>query len=684
MKGENKSIIQLLDGSEKRYTIPVYQRNYSWKKQNCEQLLNDLISVINNNRNSHFFGSIVYIYKENSEFEVIDGQQRLTTVSLIALAIRNLLKKDEKDEIKVADKNKLIDKIEEQFLISKYLDSPEKIKLKPIDKDSKSYMSLFNTEDEPEINSNIVINYNYFYNKIKEIKLDVEKLYEALKKLSVITIELKFGEDDPQLIFESLNSTGLALSESDKIRNLILMGLDIEKQNDYFNNYWVKIEENTENNNINFTSDFIRDFLILKTNTIPNKNNVYFDFKNYYLNENNTENLLKELTKYSKYYHNILVGDGYNNNINQSLKRLNSLETNIIRPFLLGMFNLFNENLIDEDTVKKVLLLTESYIFRRIICDYPTNALNKIFAVLYKDIVKFDNNISDFYEKYLYLLCSRDGKGYFPDDKMFENKLKDKDIYINFATKNKNYLFERLENYDSLETTDVSKYTIEHIMPQHLTNKWKDNLGSDAENIHSIWLHKLANLTLTAYNSKYSDNDFITKRDMEHGFKDSGIKLNNYLQQLDKWDLEELEKRNKYLSEKALKIWQKPVSSYIPKSKIEKFYTLDDEIDFTGKKIKSFSFRDNAKENVNGNWTKMLFRVIECLFDENNVIILNLANNKELRFYNIDKGVNKDRILDNLYIDTTCDTKTKISLLKKLFDLYDIDYNELVFYLKDE
>lgn len=682
MEANKKYIFQMLNGDYKQFIVPVYQRNYDWDKKNCNQILNNLLKLIEEFKKypekeiTYFLGCIVSFGGLNERYDIIDGQQRLTTVSLIALALKNILLNK---EIEYKDKD-LIKKITKTFLESEFIEE-NKNKIILNDEDNDAYIKLTKNIIDLDQNLNIVSNYFFFYEKIKKENIIPEDLYNALMKLIVADIKLEKEKDNPQLIFECLNSTGKTLSESDKIRNLVLMGFDNNTQKEYFDTYWSEIEKNTKNNNTNFTSDFIRDFLILKTNSIPNKNNVYFDFKNYYLNENNTENLLKELTKYSKFYHNILVGNGYDNDINQSIKRLNSLETNIIRPFLLGMFNLFNENLINEDTIKKVLLLTESYIFRRIICDYPTNALNKIFAVLYKDIVRFENNISDFYEKYLYLLCSREGKGYFPDDRMFKNKLKDKDIYINFATKNKNYLFERLENFDSLETTDISKYTIEHIMPQHLTDKWKTDLGENAEEIHTEWLHKLANLTLTAYNSKYSDNDFITKRDMEHGFKDSGIKLNNYLQQLDKWDLEELEKREKYLSDKALKIWQKPASSFIPKSKIEKFYTLDDDKDFTGISLKAFSFRDNAKENVNGNWTKMLFRVIECLFDENNVIILNLANNKELRFYNIDKGKNKDKIFDNLYVDTGCDTKTKISLLKKLFDLYDIDYNELVFYL---
>lgn len=229
-----------MDGSKKRFIIPVYQRNYDWKTENCKQLYDDLVKVVKNHRNSHFFGSLVSVYESsgrNTEFLVIDGQQRLTTVSLLLLAMYNLISK----ELVVVEEKTLANQIYEDFLVDKYQPKETRIKLKPVKNDREAFDKLFNSEDEYIRDSNLTTNYNYFYDRIKKQEVTVDELFDAICKLEIINITLS-NDDNPQLIFESLNSTGLDLSEGDKIRNFILMGLPANVQNEYYDKYWNKIE----------------------------------------------------------------------------------------------------------------------------------------------------------------------------------------------------------------------------------------------------------------------------------------------------------------------------------------------------------------------------------------------------------------------------------------------------------
>ena len=275
MNGNAQKLIKYMDGASKRFIIPVYQRNYDWKMEHCKQLYDDLVKVIRQNRKSHFFGSIVSVQSETGtmeEFLIIDGQQRLTTISLLLLAIYHLLCSGKM----VSHDRQLTDKILKKYLIDEYEPEEKRIKLKPIKNDQKAFGILFDKDEERIPDSNLTINYQYFYDRIQREELSIDELFDAICRLEIINISLNH-EDNPQLIFESLNSTGLDLSEGDKIRNYILMGLPNDQQAKFYEKYWNRIENHTDYD----VSSFVRDYLSIKQQSTPNMNSVYPAFKKY-------------------------------------------------------------------------------------------------------------------------------------------------------------------------------------------------------------------------------------------------------------------------------------------------------------------------------------------------------------------------------------------------------------------
>lgn len=396
MKGSEGRLIEYMEGSKKRFIIPVYQRNYDWKTENCKQLYDDLVKVIKNNRKSHFFGSIVSVYEpsgRNMEFLVIDGQQRLTTISLLFLAMYNLIS----NNIVIPDDESLEKQIYEEFLVDKYQPREKRIKLKPVKNDQKAFGKLFDSEEEYIRESNITTNYNYFYDRIQKQEVTIDELFDAIYRLEIINITLN-SEDNPQLIFESLNSTGLDLSEGDKIRNFILMGLPTKEQEEYYEKYWNRIEECTKYD----VSSFVRDYLSVKQLTIPSQKKIYINFKEYV--EKTTlreEDLLKDLLEYAKRYEILLNGSVNNKLLDACINRLNRLETTVTRPFFLEVLRLCDEGKLDMSQVTDIFLITENYLFRRTICDLPTNSLNKIFLMLHQEIIRYDGTDIDYFEKFI-------------------------------------------------------------------------------------------------------------------------------------------------------------------------------------------------------------------------------------------------------------------------------------------
>lgn len=690
MNGNAQKLIKYLDGASKRFIIPVYQRNYDWKMEHCKQLYDDLVKIIRQNRKSHFFGSIVSVQSESGtmeEFLIIDGQQRLTTISLLLLAIYHLLSSGKM----VSRDHQLTDKILKKYLIDEYEPEEKRIKLKPIKNDQKAFGILFDQDEEYIPDSNLTINYRYFYDRIQHGELDIDELFDAICKLEVINISLNH-EDNPQLIFESLNSTGLNLSEGDKIRNYILMGLPNDQQTKFYEKYWNRIESYTDYD----VSSFVRDYLSIKQQSTPNMNSVYPTFKKYVEDAEvaDIEPLLKDLLEYAKRYAFLIKGGHSDERLNSCIYRLNRLSTSVTRPFLLEVIRLSESGALTADELIEVFHFTESYLFRRAICDLPTNALNKIFLLLHREIIRFDGDESHYVEKFKYALLSKRERTRFPSDEEFAECMSTRNIY-GMNPKNKLYLFERLENSETSETKDVwghldrGEYSIEHIMPQHLTAAWIVSLGDNYEAIHTNWLHRLANLTLTAYNSRYSNSPFAEKRDMPHGFKDSGLRINQWVGRKEQWGLPELEERDQLLKNTVIGIWPYPTSNYHPQKKQMDAIALDEDVILTGRVLSKYSFK-GAEQPV-ASWADMYQQVITMLHSENKAVLTKLAVSQDpavdlsLHFSMSPTFFNSCRQIDtDLYVWTGTDTQYKINNLRKIFAIFDVPESELVFYLKDE
>ena len=687
MKGSECRLIEYMEGSSKRFVIPVYQRNYDWKIENCKQLYDDLVKIIVNNRMTHFFGSLVSVYtltRRNTEFLIIDGQQRLTTISLLLLAMYDLLQKD----VVYSDDHKLAEKILEEYLIDKHQSQETRIKLKPVKNDRNAYQRLYDSPNEYIRESNLTINYKYFYDRIQKNEITIDELFDAICSLEIIDIKLGDG-DNPQLIFESLNSTGLDLSEGDKIRNYILMGLPTQKQETYYEKYWNRIETYTQYD----VSPFMRDYLSVKQGAIPSQKEIYIAFKRYVeQNSIDAEDLLKELLAYAKRYETLLIGSTNSKELNACIFRLNRLVTTVTRPFFLEVLRLADEGRLELAEVADVFLITESYLFRRLMCDLPTNALNKIFLNLHREIMRYDGTDNNYLEKFKYALLYKKEKAQFPDDDEFVNCFTEKQVYL-MNRKNVIYMLERFENYGTMEDKDVYRhcdegdYSIEHIMPQHLSSLWVHSLGEDSEQIHELWVHRIANLTLTAYNSNYGNLTFEQKKTMQNGYADSGIRMNAYIAQKNKWTLAELEERNQYLMKRSIEIWERPETNFKPAEKQMESYSLADDVNMRGRAIASFSFKNMEQPAVS--WVEMLQKVLQLLYSEDKSIITTLASrNSDMisAYFGYDDSAftNSAEIGDGIYVLTNSNTQQKLNLLSRLFELYNIDPSDLVFYLRDE
>ena len=692
MKGSEAKMTAFMEGADKRYIIPVYQRKYDWKLENCRQLYDDLKKIITDNRGSHFFGSIVSSVVPNGskiEYHIIDGQQRLTTVTLLLLAMRNLIA----NGVISSGEGKLDEQISQRFLIAPWAKEDDRIKLHPVKSDREALERLFGDEEDYDNSSNLTINYRFFCDTLLKQEVPVDDLYTAVGRLEIISITLDPG-DNAQLIFESLNSTGLALTEGDKIRNFILMGLPPTEQNHCYDSYWAKIEKCTGND----VSGFVRDYLSIKQQSTPTINNVYRVFKSYAEDlKLPVETLLEDLLRYARFYEKLLICKSglKEKRLDDCLYRMARLEIVVIRPYLMEVLRLNQDGKLSVDDVLRIFLITENYLFRRNICDVPTNALNKVFLTLNREILRFDNTADNYVAKLIYVLLSKRESSRFPDDTEFCTALANKQVY-QMRGKYKAYLFERFENYGTIETKDVythldnNVYTIEHIMPQHLTPAWTEALGADYAEIHETWLHRLANLTLTGYNPGLSNKSFAEKRDAEEsGYKASGLKMNQKIASKSSWGLAELQERNDEMVALAKKIWSYPETDFKPSEKEYDSCTLDDEnIDLTGRDISKYSLQN--VEQIVSSWTDMFEHVVKYLHQKDKSVLAGLAYktgvNSEIASY-VSKSENGLRsalkIDENIYIEKNTSTAIKISILRRLFALYSVDPMDLVFFLKD-
>lgn len=466
------------------------------------------------------------------------------------------------------------------FLINKYtLDSSKKIRLKPNKQDKLYFDGLFDEEEFQDVDSNIISNYEYFYKKIESSEITPKQLYEAFQRLTIVLINLDRNNDDPQLIFESLNSTGVDLTAGDLIRNFMLMDLPPVEQENMYQKYWVKIERPTEN-----VPEFVRNYLIYKNRLSIKREDVYPVFKKFVADKfcNDKQLIAEDLLYLAKIYSFLRqISPHIDPNINKQLKRLNIIEFTVCYPYLFDLFNDFNHGIIDTKTVYKVLLIVESYAFRKVIVDNTTQGLNKMFITFSKEIKKEKNWEINYLEVLKYVILQKTVSQHFPTDEEFQNVLVHKEIY-RLQSKNKNFLLESIENHATLYPISIKNLSIEHIMPQKLTKKWKEMLGEDWENMHKKYLHTLGNLSLTVNNSRLSNNTLEQKQAID--YQESKLALNFNLDQIEKWDEKSILERSKYLSQIALTIWKYPTTNYSKNEDEEQVFDLTSQDDFSGTK----------------------------------------------------------------------------------------------------
>lgn len=566
MQAGETTLNKLLNTS-RQFIVPIFQRNYSWQKSQYEQLWFDILRASKfKEKQNHFIGSIVYIDMGTpagrpQQLLLIDGQQRLTTISILLCAIKDYVQKFNLE-------TKLINlaKIKNQFLYNSDEIDEDRYKLLLNVQDKETYIKLIDntifTVNKPA--TNIIKCYEFFYERIEDfIKQhgQIDEIYAGIFKLSLVSISLDKDSDNPQMIFESMNSTGKDLSQTDLLRNYLLMDLTPEKQTRLYKTYWKPMEElfgeDIYKNDLNKFDYFIRDFLTLKSDTghICKINNVYENFKRYYL-DNNCEKftVLKDLFTYAKYYACIDLLQENDDELKLYWQEFKKLDSHVVYPFLLKLYDDYSRQILIKEDFKKILQVVISYLWRRAICEIPTNSLSKTFATLYQAVDK-----EDYVNSIIKAFVFKSSYKRFPSDYEVREKLQTKDIY-HFRLRK--YLLEALENYYHKEPIDLNtaNYTIEHIMPQNIEHNlsWQQMLGEDWQEVHSLYLHTLGNLTITGYNAEMSNKSFVEKVNGESGFKHSHLKLNESIAQCDVWNKKAIQRRTNILTDIILKIWKYP------------------------------------------------------------------------------------------------------------------------------
>ena len=554
MDARKGNIYEILNGN-KQFLIPVYQRFYSWDIDQCKRLWNDIVEMQRKGKVGHFVGSIVNIAEQAmptgvQKYMIIDGQQRMTTLTLLLLALRDYAITNPSDTTINARR------IDNMLLKNEYESGDERYKLLLTETDRDILISL--VEEKPiveDTRSRLIENYNFFAGKLADKEIQPAEVYESIGKLQIVNITLDRAVDDAQAIFESLNSTGKELSESDLIRNYVLMGLETSGQTYVYEHLWRPMEQLFIYETQGMVMDaFFRHYLTMKLSRIPKQGRVYEEFKLYHLNcEFGTiRELCQDLLEYAKYYTNIVFKRNTDTDLKKLYEDIIDLRMEVSYPFLLKIHHDCVEGLITSDELKKILKLCISYVLRRAICEIPTNSMNKTFATL-KNYIRPD----DYMNSVKAFFVMQDTYKEFPDDDKFEGAFVSRDIYNMRA---RNYILSRLENFKNKAPIIIENYTIEHIMPQNknLSLEWQADLGAEWQEVQKKYLHTIGNLTLTAYNSEMSDRPFLEKMDMPGGFKESALRLNKYVVLQNKWNEKHIQERANELAKKAEAIWPYP------------------------------------------------------------------------------------------------------------------------------
>ncbi len=583
MKATETKLLTFLMNSP-QFIIPIYQRTYSWTEKECRQLWDDILRAGREQSIPvHFIGSVVYIEQglsavtSRSPLLVIDGQQRLTTVTLLLAALADILKgRDSVGEFNEG-------KTRNYYLVNaeEVGDAHYKLLLSQTDRNTlTAIVGKREGPDEPSLR--IKENYENFKKWLTAKDCDLEIVGAGLLKLMIVDIALNREHDNPQLIFESLNSTGRELSQADLIRNFVLMGLEPELQTQLYGDYWRPMEMSFGQESYGTYFDgFMRHYLTVRTGAIPRLGDVYEAYKDYARKSEaqgvDIEALVREVRDYARSFCAIaLLRQEQNPKLSLAFRDLRELRVDVAYPFLLELYTDYRDKKLSGEDFHEIVRLVDAYVFRRRVMGIPTNSMNKTFSTFSKALRK-DRYLESVKAHFLGLSSYRR----FPRDEEFRKSLETRDLY-NF--RNISYCLMRLENHDRKERVAVDDYTIEHIMPQNenLSQSWQNALGGEWKRVQEEWLHSLGNLTLTGYNSEYRDKPFAEKRDMEGGFAESPLKVNEGLGQQAEWNEDAIRQRAQALSQRALQVWVSPelsdaiLSDYQKPVQGKPSYSVDD------------------------------------------------------------------------------------------------------------
>ena len=670
----------------RNYIIPVYQRNYDWKKEHCQKLFQDIIKAeMDNDLAEYFLGSIVITLRDKSnysEYFIIDGQQRLTTITLLLLAIYY----NDSEMAKGAKSNI------ENLIFYNIQNKEKRLILKQVQRDEEFLSKIIRGDEITDDNSNIINNYLYFQNEIQNNTEIIPKIMGGFNKLRIVEIVLNEKDDNPQLVFETLNATGKGLSEADKIRNYILMYKNQEK---LYENYWVKIEENClQKYNENNISAFIKCFLTVeyidKISKPIKDDKVYTVFKEYLEGKNN-EDILELMLYYSKNYNLILSSNEDNKGkIATSIHRIRkNINVTVLDPLLLYILKQNQDKNISNDDTFQMIFLLENYLVRRAICSIPSNSINKIVISIIKKIVNKSSELEakEILEQLLFIK----GSGVFPTNESVIESLKTKKLYSSNAGVLGYFLLKQLETYSSKEKNNYENISIEHLMPRTLTSEWKKELGDEYQLVYDTYLHTLGNITLTGYNSEWSNKPFLNKK--EQILEVSKFKfLNSDILSMSKWTKEEILNRTDRLAKSLLEIYPYPenIKTYIKnENDIENIdITEDIDYDFTSKEILEYEYDGKNYQVTEKSWSTFMVEILGKIYEEDTVkfhsrIIESSSFSDKIKYKCFNKEYIHNKYYESsngkkLYFNTVQDTNSKIRLINSIIEILDIDISIII------
>ena len=668
----------IIEKNKRVFKVPVYQRNYDWNNIQCEKLYWDIMNA-NKRDHKHFTGTIVYIVGLDgstlNEVLIIDGQQRLTTMYILLKALYDAAK-----GVSVRIETEI-----EEVMFNRNCDEKYKLKLKPVKSDNEQLLLLIKDKtDEMDRNSNIYKNYITFKNMIEEtVKsgLELNDILNGIKKLEMVEIVLdKSQGDEPQKIFESINSTGLELSLADLIRNYLLM--DDLNQDELYENYWSVIEKNVGYRNL---GDFVINFLNSQISKSVNGKNAYRLFKEH-CEENNLshEDVLKNLKRTSKYY-GAFIGENhyYSKEISDYLRAFYTIKQTTVLPFLFRVFNDYEDGNIDEATLCKVLDYLLTYLVRITACEINKN-LSKFMKSMYDRF--FDGSYDNYYEKFVMFLNDLRANDRMPTDSEFEEALIHKPLYKKPICK---FVLSVIEN-STKEHIDITNLTIEHILPQKENAiVWKKEVGDDYNRVYEIYLHTLGNLTITGHNSELGTKSFTDKKNIIRENSKANV-LNKEVLSAGKWNESSILNRAKVLSNILIdKFNYVEIHSDISETN-ELSFGVNSGIDFSNTKPEGFSFVGEYTKVAS--WADLLAKFISLVYDLDTEMLNELAksdysisNADRTYISNDERKLRKAKQVDNsgIFFETNLSSNNIISFIKDLLFKMNLDADDFSFSLSE-